>query len=169
MDSLTFLLSSREINRYGIAASLAVLFYDYALTLELEIKLFWARSSPTWPSFFFFLARYSALIIHIPIAVEFFHPNLSFELIRTHALYGQSFRILMILLFLSAAAIGIGSWAFVASRQQPGPSSHVAPTGTQICAIPMSDIQGKCTQLLNMFAGLSQHSPQISPSHGLPP
>lgn len=34
---------------------------------------------------------------------------IALQLIRTHALYGQSFKILMILLILSAAAIGIGS------------------------------------------------------------
>lgn len=56
-----------------------VLFYDYALTFSLEVDLFWTKSRLTWPSFFFLLSRYSALIIHIPIAVEFFSDGLSSE------------------------------------------------------------------------------------------
>ena len=55
-----------------------VLYYDYCLTIIPEIKLFWLRSF-TWPSFFFFLTRYSSIIFSVPIALEFFEPKLTYQ------------------------------------------------------------------------------------------
>lgn len=73
---------------------IALLFYDYVLNLSLEIEHFWKNSRLSWPSFFFFLTRYSSLIVHVPIAFEFFSPKLSSKVGSfTSSLFALSFLI----------------------------------------------------------------------------
>lgn len=47
----------------------AILYYDYALTLPMEIDRFWATRSISWASGFFYLNRYLTLLGHIPLVV----------------------------------------------------------------------------------------------------
>ena len=56
------------------AISLAVLYFDYALTFGMEVERFWKREFST-ASFGFFLNRYLAVFAHIPIIYEFFGPQ----------------------------------------------------------------------------------------------
>ncbi|KAK7683635.1 hypothetical protein QCA50_013473 [Cerrena zonata] len=76
MDSLTdydiWIFGSREPDRYSIAASVVILYYDYLLTINSEYNLFWLDSRLSWISFFYFLNRYTALIAQVPVIVEFF-------------------------------------------------------------------------------------------------
>lgn len=50
---------------------LAILYYDYALTLSTEVERFWRRP---WSlvSFGFYLNRYLSLLGHIPVMYEFY-------------------------------------------------------------------------------------------------
>ncbi|KAI0250885.1 hypothetical protein BJV78DRAFT_1216044 [Lactifluus subvellereus] len=49
---------------------LAILYYDYALTLSREVEFFWPPYNPIgWVSFLFFLNRYVPIFGHIPIVL----------------------------------------------------------------------------------------------------
>ncbi|KAK7683140.1 hypothetical protein QCA50_013813 [Cerrena zonata] len=67
-----FLVHTRELSRYSVVASGALLYYDYILTVVQEYKLFWLDQRFSWTLFLYFLNRYIALIAYIPIAIEFF-------------------------------------------------------------------------------------------------
>lgn len=52
---------------------LAILYYDYFLTLPAEVTYFWlSRNKITWASSFFFMNRYLSLLGHIPVFFESF-------------------------------------------------------------------------------------------------
>ena len=48
------------------------LYYDYFLTIVPEYNLFWVDSRLSWTSFLFFLNRYSALVAHVPVLIQYF-------------------------------------------------------------------------------------------------
>lgn len=51
--------------------SAALLYYDFILTIPQEVERYWTGRL-TWPSFLFFLNRYTAVLGHIPVIAEFF-------------------------------------------------------------------------------------------------
>lgn len=51
---------------------LAVLYYDYTLTIADEVKFFWKTASFSWASVLFVLNRYLGLFGHIPVIVVYF-------------------------------------------------------------------------------------------------
>ncbi|KAK7046435.1 hypothetical protein R3P38DRAFT_2873789 [Favolaschia claudopus] len=53
------------------AISFALLFYDYLLTLDLEISRYWG-SRFSWPTVLFFINRYGALLGNVPVIVQKF-------------------------------------------------------------------------------------------------
>ncbi|KAI0695282.1 hypothetical protein C8T65DRAFT_744073 [Cerioporus squamosus] len=57
--------------RYVSTVAFAILYYDYALTVDTEIERIWRRP---WSlvSFGFFLNRYLSLLGHIPVMYEFY-------------------------------------------------------------------------------------------------
>lgn len=70
-SSLSF--SGPEANRYLALASFTILYYDYFLTLSMEIDNFWkAQHKVSWTSVLFILNRYLAVAGQIPIAFEYF-------------------------------------------------------------------------------------------------
>lgn len=53
--------------------SLAILYYDYFLTLPVEIAYFWPpKHRFTWASSLFLANRYLSLFGHIPVIMESF-------------------------------------------------------------------------------------------------
>lgn len=53
------------------ACHLALLYYDYALTFDLERRLFWSqRSFRQWGPVLFFLNRYCGVVGHAPLIVQ---------------------------------------------------------------------------------------------------
>jgi hypothetical protein len=49
----------------------ALLYYDYALTFDLELRLFWSQHSfKQWGSILFFLNRYFGVIGHVPFILQ---------------------------------------------------------------------------------------------------
>ena len=52
--------------------SLAILYYDYALTFAREVEYFWPNPhrAGSWISVIFFLNRYFAILGHIPILIS---------------------------------------------------------------------------------------------------
>ncbi len=50
-----------------------MLYYDYMLTLPMEVERYWTGSGGrSWASFFFFLNRHMSVLCHIPVVYEFF-------------------------------------------------------------------------------------------------
>jgi hypothetical protein len=59
-----------------IDATIALLVYDYFLTLGSEIERFWKGGFDrglNWASFLFFANRYLALLGYIPVTLELFN------------------------------------------------------------------------------------------------
>ncbi|TDL18464.1 hypothetical protein BD410DRAFT_495177 [Rickenella mellea] len=100
-----------NVNNYYNVASFALLYYDYLLTIDQEIKFFWGRRI-TFVSGLFFTCRYLSLAANIPIilqTVENLSPNVITLLTRTYALYGRSRRILALtcVTFVFALVFGV--------------------------------------------------------------
>ena len=56
-----------------VANYTALLYYDYALTVDRERRLFWSRQGlKQWGSLLFFLNRYCGVIGHAPVVVQAF-------------------------------------------------------------------------------------------------
>jgi hypothetical protein len=52
-----------------------ILYYDYFLTLPMEIERFWPQRTFSWALFLFYLNRYLALLGEIPIIILYFLPK----------------------------------------------------------------------------------------------
>jgi len=130
--------------------SFVILYYDYALTLSMEVERFWTFQSFTWASFLFFLNRYLSVVGHLPVFVEFFwttpDPAAKFNdcqylqsyhqyfvlvlqlvvgallILRTYALYERKRSALVILITAAGAVVIFGCWA-VTSSVHP----HISP------------------------------------------
>ncbi|KAI0651323.1 hypothetical protein C8Q79DRAFT_897161, partial [Trametes meyenii] len=50
---------------------LALLYYDFVLTIPQEIERYW-KGSFSWTTLLFFLNRYLSVVMHLPVIVEFF-------------------------------------------------------------------------------------------------
>ncbi|KAI0673082.1 hypothetical protein C8Q78DRAFT_699086 [Trametes maxima] len=120
------------MNNYLAAASMALLYYDYCLTLSAEVDRFWRSGKPSPTSIVFVLNRYLGLFGPIPAMFEFFghftpelspvtvispirccgHSNHYWKapvilIIRTYALYNRSKRILLVLIVLAIIAMAV--------------------------------------------------------------
>jgi len=49
---------------------IVILYYDYVLTVQIEIERYWNPQCLTWASALFFVNRYGALLGHIPVIYE---------------------------------------------------------------------------------------------------
>ncbi|KAF9220808.1 hypothetical protein BS17DRAFT_303322 [Gyrodon lividus] len=68
----TPILLQLNINAVAAIVSLAILLYDYVLTLEREVCLFWGRPRLSWAFGLFIVNRYITLLVHVPHVVETF-------------------------------------------------------------------------------------------------
>ncbi|KAH9169212.1 hypothetical protein EDB89DRAFT_1494129 [Lactarius sanguifluus] len=120
---------------------LAILYYDYLLTLPLEIQYLWHPNKLGWFTVACLLNRYLPIFGHIPLAVSYmtrsddlpvceglhvYHEIFGIFvqslagllcLIRVYALYGRSLRVLGILLSVGIGSILVGCWAMIGSRR----------------------------------------------------
>ncbi|KAI0065305.1 hypothetical protein BV25DRAFT_1822463 [Artomyces pyxidatus] len=119
-------------------ASCFLLYYDYFLTLVVEIERYWQPRAFTLSSALFLANRYLALLGYIPIIYEavitsfqlseptgraskllMYHAVLimllqmltaSLFMLRTYALYERSQIILSVMIFEAVISVGIGCW-----------------------------------------------------------
>ncbi|KAH8979738.1 hypothetical protein EDB92DRAFT_1954688 [Lactarius akahatsu] len=121
---------------------LAILYYDYLLTLPLEIQYLWHPNKLGWFTVACLLNRYLPIFGHIPLApvARLLNPALQqlcqglhvyheifgifvqslaglLCLIRVYALYGRSLRVLGILFSVGIGSILVGCWAMIGSRR----------------------------------------------------
>ncbi|KIJ15387.1 hypothetical protein PAXINDRAFT_11931 [Paxillus involutus ATCC 200175] len=63
-----------QINTVVTTVSFAILIYDYVLTFEREVRLFWQRPWPrlSWAFALFVANRYITLMVHVANVVETF-------------------------------------------------------------------------------------------------
>ncbi|KAH9039464.1 hypothetical protein EDB83DRAFT_1718881 [Lactarius deliciosus] len=134
IDEITFIERNLYQNRLNYVLNtfpVAILYYDYALTLSREVEYFWPNPYRTgWVSSIFFLNRYFSILGHIPIIIGLI-PNKSCEpqnawqthnykgyfgmalqllvavlcSMRVYALYNKNNRILLALAALAGASI----------------------------------------------------------------
>ncbi|KAI9443985.1 hypothetical protein H4582DRAFT_2125947 [Lactarius indigo] len=146
VDEITAIERNLYLNRLNYVLNtfpVAILYYDYALTLSREVEYFWPNPYRTgWVSSVFFLNRYFAILGHIPIIIGLI-PNESCEpqnawqkhhykgyfgmalqllvavlcSMRIYALYNKNNRILLALAALIGASIIVG---FIAIATESG-------------------------------------------------
>jgi len=121
-----------------------ILFYDYALTLDREIQFLWPpHNRQSWFTFGCLLNRYLPLLGHIPFFVTFFvpgelslcrglhiyHENFAIilqiltgilSIIRVYALYGRSFRLLILLVIIGSGGIFNAAVMIATGRRSGG-------------------------------------------------
>ncbi|KAF4582653.1 alpha 1,2-mannosyltransferase 2.4.1 [Pleurotus pulmonarius] len=61
-----------NVKSYLSLAAVTILYYDYWLTLPLEIERYWALKGFTTARFLFYLNRYTSLLAHVPVIVAYF-------------------------------------------------------------------------------------------------
>ncbi|KAJ7886802.1 hypothetical protein B0H14DRAFT_2696799 [Mycena olivaceomarginata] len=116
----------------------ALLYYEYFITLELEVSRFWGLRLNV-PNVLFFANRYGMLLGTIPIVVQYFwtteptpHKHAILHvyhewfavvtqtiigvmlILRTYALYERNKRVLGLMVFVSLGVIGTSAWSIIA-------------------------------------------------------
>lgn len=66
------LLDNGFIAALSCSRAIVILFYDYFITLDLEVERFWKRNSRGLGAILFYINRYLSLLGNIPIIVFFF-------------------------------------------------------------------------------------------------
>ncbi|KAJ7362338.1 hypothetical protein DFH08DRAFT_840743 [Mycena albidolilacea] len=118
-----------------------LLYYEYFITLELEVSRFWGLRFNV-PNVLFFANRYGMLLGTIPIVVQYFwtteptpHKHAICQtlhvyhewfavvtqtiigvmlILRTYALYERNKRVLGLMVFVSLGVIGTSAWSIIA-------------------------------------------------------
>ncbi|KAI0780785.1 hypothetical protein BD413DRAFT_11745 [Trametes elegans] len=84
------LTSSIRLNNSLAVASMSLLYYDYFLTLSMEVEYFWRCARLSSASILFLLNRYLGLLGPIPIMVEYFGKVTPQVMISTRSLSGRN-------------------------------------------------------------------------------
>ncbi|KAH9962158.1 hypothetical protein BC827DRAFT_1130788, partial [Russula dissimulans] len=90
-----------------------ILYYDYFLTLSMEVSRYWRAGSHTWASALFLVLRYAALLGHLPFLYRTFgnvcNNDVVLLVMRVYALYLRSRWILCLMAVEFVAGIIISS------------------------------------------------------------
>ncbi|OBZ66937.1 hypothetical protein A0H81_13278 [Grifola frondosa] len=154
-------------SRYFSLIALTLLYYDFVLTIPMEVERYWTGSC-SWASFLYFVNRYLSILSVIPVIFEFFGDmsetchsinsdasrarnnrlkmlisnalRLDLLILRTYALYNHSRKILYLLISTLGFGGLVSIWAMIMTRTQEGPPNRVmAITG---CDPAVSTKQG---------------------------
>ncbi|KAJ6589278.1 hypothetical protein B0H19DRAFT_1103488 [Mycena capillaripes] len=130
-------------NLYFNLISFTMLFYDYFLTLSLEISRYWGPPLK-FPAILFFANRYGTLLGNIPVVIQNFWTTESTPhkimicqhletyhqyfiivtqilvglmlLLRTYALYERSKPVLAFMIFVAVASIAVAIWSVLTGK-----------------------------------------------------
>ncbi|TFK40054.1 hypothetical protein BDQ12DRAFT_734091 [Crucibulum laeve] len=163
-------------NNYVAVASIAILYYDYLLTLPAEISRFWSMRRITWASSFFYLNRYLTLLGHGPVVHQYFWSSSSPErfsvclslllfhqylaiavqtivgillIMRTYALYKRNIWVLLGLCAAGGVVIAFGTWCVVSGGKSTQTAASLPITG---CLVPIS--QDDASRLASAWTGM---------------
>ncbi|KAL5498712.1 hypothetical protein ACEPAH_2067 [Sanghuangporus vaninii] len=129
-------LTRSNVNYYLSLIAFAILYYDYLLTFEEEVRFFWRRRKANSVTILFFLNRYLSIFGVIPVilqsfrswsdkgcdALQKFHQFFSvlvqiivgiILIIRTYALYERNVKIAIIMAIFAFIVVCIGVWAIL--------------------------------------------------------
>ncbi|EIW56723.1 uncharacterized protein TRAVEDRAFT_73164 [Trametes versicolor FP-101664 SS1] len=135
---LLTIAESNHINRVFAAIAFGILWYDFVLTIPIEVERYW-KGGRSWAAIFYFLNRYLSVLSHIPVVVEFFaimpesrcrklqlyHQVLAaltqffvgvLLMLRTYALYNRNRKVVYLLASICAAGGAVSVWAIVSVR-----------------------------------------------------
>jgi len=141
------------VGQYCSLAPFVMLYYDYFLTLPMEIERFWPQRTFSWALFFFYLNRYLALLGQIPFILWNFLPQLSkaphtclhlqkyhqyfvivaqivvgvLLIMRVYALYSRSRTVLALLCIAAGAVIIFGCWSVMTAKEDYYPIQSPVP------------------------------------------
>ncbi|OBZ74515.1 hypothetical protein A0H81_05313 [Grifola frondosa] len=153
------IVHSNVVNRYLSSVAFALLYYDFVLTIPMEVERYW-NGGRSWTSLFFFVNRYLSVLSHIPVIVEFFgiisevlqlyHQLIAaltqcivaiLLMLRTYALYGRSRGILYLLIGICCLGGIVSLWAIISVRtsQVVSYTDLIAATG---CDLTLTTKQG---------------------------
>jgi len=130
-------------NQYFSLAAFTILYYDYFLTLPMEVERFWPQKTFSWAVLLFYLNRYMSLLGHIPVIFEFFwqpppdainvcHGLQTFHqyyailiqllvgsmlIMRVYALYDRNRWVLASLCLVATAVVVHGCWAIMSGKK----------------------------------------------------
>ncbi|KAL1938962.1 hypothetical protein VTO73DRAFT_11115 [Trametes versicolor] len=130
-------------NRIVSVVALALLYYDFILTIPQEVERYWTGRL-TWPSFLFFLNRCPAVLEYRRfISIFILGIAAALMLLRTYALYVRDRRVLALLLVLLGIGVGVSAWVLVvgltARKPTIAPSATLAHAG---CILVLSQEEG---------------------------
>ncbi|KAJ8474740.1 hypothetical protein ONZ51_g7017 [Trametes cubensis] len=155
---ILIIAESNHVNRVFAAIAFGILWYDFVLTLPLEVERYW-KGGRSWASIFFFLNRYMTVLSHIPVVVEFFAtmPESCIVgvllMLRTYALYNRSRKVVYLLTSICAlgGAVSVSTdpmmgcsntkWAIVSVRGLHVPSFQDVAIYTG-CDLTLTEKQG---------------------------
>ncbi|KAI0651343.1 hypothetical protein C8Q79DRAFT_922130 [Trametes meyenii] len=135
---LLTIAESNHINRIFASIAFGILWYDFVLTIPREVERYW-KGGRSWASTFYFLNRYTSVISHVPVVVEFFavmpeatcrrlqlyHQILAaltqcivgvLLMLRTYALYNRNRKVVYLLSSICALGGAVSVWAIVSVR-----------------------------------------------------
>lgn len=132
-----------DLDRYLKLIAFTILFHEYCLTFRLEVERFWSQKKTTLVPLLFFLNRYLVLFGYVPsMFLDFWFPKANDKqmicrslhsydqlhvvavqivvavilVMRTHALYNRSFRMLVLMITVVLAAVAIGCWGIATTK-----------------------------------------------------
>ncbi|KAL1939000.1 hypothetical protein VTO73DRAFT_11153 [Trametes versicolor] len=153
---LLTIAESNHINRVFAAIAFGILWYDFVLTIPIEVERYW-KGGRSWAAIFYFLNRYLSVLSHIPVVVEFFAimPESVLAaltqffvgvllMLRTYALYNRNRRVVYLLASICAAGGAVSVWAIVSVRSLHLRSFQDIAVYTG-CDLTLSEKQGYCT------------------------
>ncbi|KAF8217412.1 hypothetical protein K438DRAFT_1746729 [Mycena galopus ATCC 62051] len=138
--------SERNLITNAALISLTILYYDYGLTLNEEIAVYWGTPFATWGSALFYLNRYVSMVgntvpilmgsfwstrmdpqrkVQVCAAMRTYHQYFSIVaqifvaallIMRTYALYQRSCRILILTTGITLAAVVFGAYIIFSGR-----------------------------------------------------
>ncbi|KAI8992825.1 hypothetical protein BD414DRAFT_567523 [Trametes punicea] len=132
---LLTIAESNHVIRIFSSIAFGILWYDFVLTIPLEVERYWTVGR-SWPSIFYFLNRYMSVLSHIPLVIEFFavlpervrrsfslyHELLSaltqcivgvLLILRTYALCNRNRKVVYLLSSICGVGGAISLWAIV--------------------------------------------------------
>jgi len=131
------------IDHYIKLISFTILTHEYCFTFRLEVERFWTRNKATWIAAFFFLNRYLALLGYVPVMFQNFWYSSAHNkqticrglqsyheyhavaiqvviavmlIMRTHALYDRSRRVLALTIGAMLAAAIVACWSIMSGK-----------------------------------------------------
>ncbi|KAJ6556374.1 hypothetical protein B0H19DRAFT_141737 [Mycena capillaripes] len=142
-DAVAHLASEIQIHNYLLLLSLCMMYWDWVITLDHEIRFMWKRARSA-SAYWFFAVRYAGLAANIPVTVFTFYTipaNVCHAyhtgrqvvlvgtqlivsitmLVRIHALYERNLRLLVSIVGISLPLLAVIFWSVLGDGMKSDP------------------------------------------------